>query len=180
MPGMPSKRVPNAVWEPIAERIAAEHRVTRQAMLFHGVARMFFVPRAKFWRELKGLPAGYSLSAIAAITGHHYSTLISALESANSSIAPAAINIPRKKVSNLVGKIFGTLAVIAITDQRRANQRVWRCKCAVCGTTSEMLTNGLLRGTECPTCKRTRHAHRIDQATLHATRRRNKEGLTSR
>lgn len=178
MPGMPSKRVPPAVWEPIAERIASEYGVSRQAMLFHGVARMFFVPRAKFWRALRALPEGYSLSAIADITGHHHSSLISAFDSANSNLPPSAIKIQQRIIPNLVGKIFGTLAVISLTAQRRANQRVWLCRCKNCGGEIDLNTQALLQHSECPTCKRAKYSHRIEQPQHHhRVRGANKEGV---
>jgi hypothetical protein len=168
MVGKMSARVPADVWEPIADRIAAEFLVTRNGMLYHGQARQFFVPRAKFWRELRDLPERYSLTAIASISGHHHTTVMSAFESENASTPLAEIKRPHRKTAALVGKIFGTLVVVAMTAARAANNtRIWLCHCAVCKNNCEKSTAALGHGSECPACKRTKYRHRVERPQLH-------------
>ena len=49
------------------------------------------------------------------------------------------------KINNLTNQIFGHLQAIEITDQRKYNQVVWRCKCLYCGNSQVFRTSGNLK-----------------------------------
>lgn len=169
MVGKMSPRVPRSVWLPIADRLAGEYGITRDAMLYiGGRARLFYYPRVKFWRELRAMPANYSLTAIAAISGHDHTCILHAMKARKDVSAPLAEITPREKPGCFVGRIFQSLTVVSLTGKRTPNNaRIWLCHCAVCQKDCEISTAGLSLGSECPTCKRAAYSHRIEQRHLH-------------
>ena len=69
--------VPEELWKPLAFMICWAHRITIRQLLFGDPDLRFAIPRARFWTRLRR--KGYSLPAIAEISGHHHTTVLSGL-----------------------------------------------------------------------------------------------------
>lgn len=135
-------QVPRRLWKALAAGIAAEHGMTVRAMLFEDRSFVFFIPRAKFWCALRsfkrrnGKPR-YSLPAIAAVTGHHHTTILSAIKSLTihrdyaSVVASARREIKGRR--DLTGQTFGKLTVTGRAPTPEGKDgRWWYCRCS-CG-----------------------------------------------
>lgn len=147
--------VPEAVWRPIADAIAAEHGVTTLNLLYGDRHREEFIPRAKFWRALRAHPGKYSYTAIADITGHDHTSVIYGIRSPTADLdfkavrAAAslrdALRFRRREIANLAGQRFGMLVVIQRNGSAGRQGRLWLCECD-CGGKRNVTTRDLRLG----------------------------------
>jgi hypothetical protein len=147
--------VPRSVWMPIADRLAHDHGITVHQLRFEGRQQEFFIPRAKFWKALRALPAKYSLGAIGDVTGNDHTSVLSGLRSPSTLkdydalMARVHHRKDHRPMRDLTGERFGMLVVEDKTSRPAGGSqkpaRWWTCLCD-CGcrivTSTTKLTTG--------------------------------------
>lgn len=141
--------VPETVWKPLANGLAAAFGITGKELLWEGRGRRFAVPRQLFWRVLREMD--YSFPAIADITGHNHTTIINSLNSK----ALEHVFKPKthaQRVAIKPGDTFGFLTVMRRTEKpahrMKEKKSFYLCMCQCGELTTVGATNLSSGGTQ--------------------------------
>ncbi len=164
--------VPRQLWEPLAQAVAQAHGVTVRQMFFGPSGYRFVIPRARFWRCLRWITKGgkprYSWPAIAAITGHHHTSVMHLAQSGTADLDyPTALvravryeradavatqraadpaSVAPWKRRDHTGEQYGTMTVSGPAEAPDGKPgRWWHCSCT-CGSATVQSTRALVQG----------------------------------